>query len=189
MKIKYNAPTTLTFAFVCAAVLILNQTILRGISQSWFAVGPRGSFSAANARCWITLFTHVIGHADWNHLISNFSLILLIGPILEANYGSRGLFLMIVLTALITGILNVLIFPSYLMGASGVVFMMILLASFTNFSEGEIPLTFILILILYIGREVFNSFRQDNISEFAHIVGGLCGSLFGFFGPSKKGRL
>jgi membrane associated rhomboid family serine protease len=189
MKIKYNAPTTLTFAFVCAAVLILNQTILRGITQHWFAVGPRGSFSAADARCWITLFTHVIGHADWNHLISNFSLILLIGPILEVKYGSRALSLMIACTALITGILNTMLFPSYLMGASGVVFMMILLASFTNFSEGEIPLTFILILILYIGREVFNSFRQDNISEFAHIIGGLCGSLFGFFRPAKKERL
>jgi uncharacterized membrane protein YdcZ (DUF606 family) len=64
--------------------------------------------------------------------------------------------------------------------------MMILLVSFTNFSEGEIPLTFILILILYIGREVFNSFRQDNISEFAHIIGGLCGSLFGFFRPGTN---
>jgi membrane associated rhomboid family serine protease len=188
MKIKYNAPTTLTFAFVCAVVLILNQTILKGIapSQSLFAVGPRGSFSVKSVRCGITLFTHVIGHADWNHLISNFSLILLIGPILEANYGSRALLLMIACTALITGVLNTLLFPSYLMGASGIVFMMILLASFTNFNEGEIPLTFILILILYIGREVFNSFRQDNISEFAHIVGGLCGSLFGFFRLTRK---
>ncbi|MDR0759110.1 MAG: rhomboid family intramembrane serine protease, partial [Treponema sp.] len=140
------------------------------------------------ARCWVTLFTHVIGHADWNHLVSNFSLILLIGPILEARYGSLSLFLMIALTALVTGLLNTLLFSSYLMGASGVVFMMILLASFTNFGEGEIPLTFILILILYLGREVFNSFRQDNISEFAHIVGGLCGSLFGFFRPVRNNR-
>jgi membrane associated rhomboid family serine protease len=189
MRVKYNAPTTLTFTFICAAVLILNQTILRGITQSLFAVGPKGSFSPASLRCWFTLFTHVIGHADWNHLLSNFSLILLIGPILEANYGSRALLLMITCTALITGVLNTLLFSSYLMGASGVVFMMILLASFTNFSEGEIPLTFILILILYIGREVFNSFRQDNISEFAHIVGGLCGSLFGFFKPAKKEKV
>jgi membrane associated rhomboid family serine protease len=127
-----------------------------------------------------------MGHADWNHLVSNFSLILLIGPILEAKYGSQDLFLMIVLTALITGVLNTLLFSSYLLGASGVVFMMILLASFTNFGEGEVPLTFILILILYLGREVFNSFRQDNISEFAHIAGGLCGSLFGFFSPGKN---
>jgi uncharacterized membrane protein YdcZ (DUF606 family) len=64
--------------------------------------------------------------------------------------------------------------------------MMILLASFTNFNKGEIPLTFILVLILYVGRELINSFKSDNISEFAHIVGGFCGSLFGFFRPVKK---
>jgi membrane associated rhomboid family serine protease len=188
MRLKYNAPTTLTFAFLCAAVLILNQSILPDLTRSWFAVGPGGSFSAANPRCWITLVTHVAGHADWSHLISNFSLILLVGPILEANYGSRALLLMIICTALITGILNILLFPGYLMGASGVVFMMILLASFTNITEGEIPLTFILILFLYIGREVFDSFRQDNISEFTHIIGGLCGSLFGIFRAAKKGK-
>jgi membrane associated rhomboid family serine protease len=186
MKIKYNAPVTLTFAFICVAILVLNQTLLRGLTQTYFAVGPKGSFSPQSVRSWVTLFTHIAGHANWDHLISNFSLILLIGPILETNYGSRALLFMIACTALITGVLNVLFFSSYLMGASGVVFMMILLASFTNFNEGEIPLTFFLILILYIGREVFNSFKQDNISEFAHIVGGLCGSLFGFFRPVRK---
>jgi membrane associated rhomboid family serine protease len=69
--------------------------------------------------------------------------------------------------------------------------MMILLASFTNFTAGEIPLTFILILILYLGREILNSFASNNISEFAHIVGGFIGSLFGFLRPrpaKKKGR-
>jgi len=67
-----------------------------------------------------------------------------------------------------------------------VVFMMILLASFTNFSKGEIPLTFILVLILYLGRELFNAFGDDNISQFAHIVGGFIGSLFGFFRVSVR---
>jgi uncharacterized membrane protein YdcZ (DUF606 family) len=61
--------------------------------------------------------------------------------------------------------------------------MMILLASFTNFSSGEIPLTFILILIIYIGREFYDAFggSANNVSQFAHIVGGFIGSLFGFF--------
>jgi membrane associated rhomboid family serine protease len=79
----------------------------------------------------------------------------------------------------------VLFFPTALLGASGVVFMMILLASFTNFSKGEIPLTFILVLILYLGQQIMNSFESNNISEFAHIVGGFCGSLFGFIHPPK----
>jgi membrane associated rhomboid family serine protease len=128
----------------------------------------------------------VIGHSGWSHLVSNFSSILLIGPILEENYGSAALFVMIVITALITGVLNILFFATGLRGASGIVFMMILLASFTNFNKGEIPLTFILVLVIYLGREVFESFSSNNISEFAHIVGGFCGSLFGFFKPSKR---
>jgi membrane associated rhomboid family serine protease len=104
---------------------------------------------------------------------------------LEENYGSSLLLIMMVITALVTGILNILFFRSSLMGASGVVFMMILLSSFTNFTHGEIPLTFILVLILYMGVQLFNSFNSDNISQFAHIVGGLCGSFFGFLRPPK----
>jgi membrane associated rhomboid family serine protease len=151
-------------------------------------VPGRSHFSILNIRNIVTLFTHICGHVNWTHLISNFTLILLIGPMLEENYGSKNILLMIVVTAFVTGILNVLFFNSALMGASGVVFMMILLSSFTNFSRGEIPLTFILVLILYLGvqfLDVFNS-ENNNISQFAHIVGGLCGSFFGFFRPSKK---
>jgi membrane associated rhomboid family serine protease len=186
VKIKYNAPTTLTFAFICAIVLLLSQTLLPSLTTSLFMVPGKGGFSAKDPLSWMRLFTHVIGHADWNHLISNMSFILLIGPILEVTYGSLTLLAMIAITALATGLLNAFLFPTALLGASGVVFMMILLASFTNFNKGEIPLTFILILSLYLGREILNSFKSNDISEFAHIVGGFCGSLFGFFRPNRS---
>ena len=148
-------------------------------------VAGRGVFKFS-FRDIMTLFTHICGHANWAHLISNFTLILVVGPMLEVNYGSKQLLLMIVITALVTGILNAVLFRSALMGASGVVFMMILLSSFTNFSRGEIPLTFILVLILYMGVQIIESFYTDNISQFAHIAGGLCGSFFGFFHPPKR---
>jgi membrane associated rhomboid family serine protease len=186
MRIRYNAPTVLTFAFVSFLVLVLSQTVVPSLAKYWFAVPGRGGFSAGSIRHWFAIVSHIAGHANWTHLISNFSFILLIGPILEENYGSLPLLFMILITALVTGVLNVLFFPKPLMGASGVVFMMILLASFTNFNRGEIPLTFILVLILYLGRELVNSFSANNISEFAHIVGGFCGSLFGFFRPPKR---
>jgi membrane associated rhomboid family serine protease len=186
MRIKYNAPTVLTYTFICVIVLVLSQTIFRGLAEYWFMVPGRGGFSAGSFRCWLTLLTHAAGHENWTHLLSNFSFILLIGPILEENYGAWALLFMILITALVTGILNVLFFRTALMGASGVVFMMILLASFTNFNKGEIPLTFILVLVLYLGRELVNAFSSNNISEFAHIAGGFCGSLFGFFRPPKR---
>jgi membrane associated rhomboid family serine protease len=193
MRIKYNAPTVLNFAFFSALVLLLSQTLFRSypLESLWFAAPGKGAFNPASLRCWITLFTHIAGHANWTHLVSNFMVILLIGPILEEHYGSFYLLIMILVTALVTGLLNAFFFSSGLMGASGVVFMMILLASFTNFTTGEIPLTFILILILYLGREILNSFASNNISEFAHIVGGFIGGLFGFFRPGagkKRGR-
>jgi membrane associated rhomboid family serine protease len=181
MRIKYNAPTVLTYAFISALVLILSQTLLRGLEENWFMVPGRGDFSPGSFRNWFGIISHIAGHANWTHLLSNFSFILLLGPILEENYGSLSLLFMILITALVTGVLNVLLFRTALMGASGVVFMMILLASFTNFNRGEIPLTFILVLVLYLGRELVNAFNSNNISEFAHIAGGFCGSLFGFF--------
>jgi membrane associated rhomboid family serine protease len=146
-------------------------------------VSGKGNFSVTSFRNWVTLFTHVLGHKNWQHLVSNFTAILLIGPILEEIYGTYSLLIMIAITALVTGALNAVFFSSSLLGASGVLFMMILLASFTNFNRGEIPLTFILVLVLYLGKEFFGSLAREpdeNISHFAHIVGGFIGSLFGF---------
>jgi membrane associated rhomboid family serine protease len=185
MKIKYNAPTVLTFAFLSAIVLVISQTLLPSLTENWFMVPGRTQFSPSSINHWLCVFTHVLGHTNWTHLIANFSFILLLGPILEEMYGSLSLCLMILITAFVTGILNILLFPTALLGASGVVFMMILLASFTNFNQGEIPLTFILVLVFYLGREFFNAIQSNTISEFAHIMGGFCGSLFGFFRPQS----
>lgn len=186
MRLKYNAPTTLTFTLICALVLTLDSLLMPSLVETWFSAPSRGAFQTGSARDFIRLFTHVIGHADLSHFLSNFAFILLLGPMLELTYGSLTLLLMMTITSLVTGVLNILLFPTGLMGASGIVFMMILLSSFTNFGKGEVPLTFVLIMILYLGREVLSSFQHNSISEFAHIIGGLCGSLFGYFRPSRR---
>ncbi len=179
MRLQYNAPVILTFTFIAAAVLAIESfTPFSGIMR-YFTVGPDAQLT--NPIWYLTLFTHVIGHADWNHLASNFTLILLIGPILEEKYGSRDLLTMMLVTALVTGILHVIFFSGAgLLGASGIVFMLILLSSITN-TRGGIPLTFILVMILFLGKEIFNIFQENQISEFAHIIGGVLGGIFGFF--------
>ena len=93
---------------------------------------------------------------------------------------------MIAATALITGLINVLFFSTGLLGASGIVFMLILLVSFTNVTDGKIPLTFILVALLFVGKEVIQSMQADHVSQAAHIIGGLCGSFFGFILGKKK---
>jgi len=86
------------------------------------------------------------------------------------------------ITAFVTGLLNTIFFSTGLLGASGIVFMLILLASFANIRDGEIPLTFVIVAALYLGQELVNSFKPDNVSQFAHILGGLAGAVFGFGG-------
>ena len=184
MRISYNAPVTLTFALISTLVLVIDLATGRLLTATVFSVGP--SMNLANPLEYIRLFAHVAGHLNWSHLLSNFAFILLLGPILEEKYGSPAILLMILITAVITGVLNIIFLSSGLMGASGIVFMMILLVSFANIKQGEIPLTFILVVVLYLAREVVTALQDDNISQFAHIAGGVCGSLFGFLRPRKS---
>lgn len=182
MRIRYNAPVTLTFALVAALALLLDRSIMPSL-MGLFSVGP--GLNPANPVDYIRLFTHVVGHSSWNHLMSNFAFILLLGPILEEKHGSASLLIMILITAVVTGLINVLFVRGILLGASGVVFMMILLVSFTNIRQGEIPLTFILVVILYLTREVVQSLQDDTVAQFAHLTGGVIGSLFGFLRPTR----
>jgi membrane associated rhomboid family serine protease len=185
MKIKYNAPVILTFTFVSTVVLVLSQIFGDGVLRLFSVPGSREGFRIFSPEAF-RLITHIAGHASWTHLLGNFSFVLLIGPILEEKYGSLPLLFMTAITALVTGILNVLFFSGGLLGASGVVFMLILLISFTNIRAGEIPLTFILIVLLFLVKEILAIFESNNISEFAHIIGGICGGLFGFFFGRRK---
>jgi membrane associated rhomboid family serine protease len=180
MKIRYNAPVVLNYTLISALVLFINPFFGGGIIQQWFMVPGQGFFDSGSVISYIRLFSHIAGHVSWEHLLGNFAIILLVGPILEEKYGSFSLLFMILITALVTGLLNSMLFEGALLGASGVAFMMILLAPFTNTKQGEIPLTFILIIALYVVKEVFQSFQSNDIAEFAHIAGGFCGSIFGF---------
>ena len=193
IRVTYNAPVTLTFVVICTAIMLLDTYVFdRHLAAALFII-PGGKHSShpfdwKAPLDYFRLFSHVFGHADWQHLIANMSLVLLLGPIIESRYGSRVLALVMTITALVTGIINACLITHPEMGASDVVFMMIMLASFTSFAKNEIPLSFILVFILYIGGQFFNfdTLQHNGISVAAHIAGGLCGSLFAFLLTPKK---
>ena len=99
---------------------------------------------------------------------------------LEEKYGSNRLLIVILVIALVTGIAHIIIAPNtMLLGASGVVFAFILLSAVTGSKEG-IPLTFIIVAVLYIGTQVYEGvFNVDNVSQLTHIIGGIIGGVFG----------
>ena len=185
LKISFNAPVTLAFVFLSLLSLILGF-LTGGASTRMLFMTWRSPL--INPLTWLRFFTHVLGHAGWQHYVGNMSYILLLGPMLEEKYGSQKIIEVIGITAVITGLANYIFFPaSALCGASGVVFAFILLTSFTNFRYGEIPLTFILVAFVFIGQQVAEGlFLADNISQFTHILGGIVGAVTGYALSGKK---
>lgn len=186
IRLSFNAPVVLWFAIICTAATLLNYLTKGAANQVIFSTYHS---SLASPLTYLRFLTHVFGHGDWSHLVGNMTYLLLLGPMLEEKYGSKTLVEVIAITAVVTAVANYLLFPMVaLCGASGVVFAFILMSSFTSFKDGEIPLTFILVVVFFLGREIIDGiFVSDQISNFAHIVGGIIGGLAGY-GLNVKSR-
>lgn len=179
LRITFNAPVVLSLVAISFTATLLNYITAGASGRLLFMTYHSALLSPLT---WLRSFTHIFGHADWAHLIGNMSYLLLLGPMLEEKYSSQTLAAVIAITAFITSLVNYIFFPSVaLCGASGVVFAFILVSSFTSFKEGEIPITFILVAIFFIGQQIWEGITvQDNISNMAHIVGGIIGGILGY---------
>ena len=182
--IYINSPVILGLTFTSAIILLVDRATfgaVNGLLTSRFT-------SWLDPLMYIRFFTRVLAHADAGHFFGNFMLILVVGPMMEERYGEKRLLIMLLITAFATGLCNVLFFPRYAtIGASGLAFMLILLSSFVNVKYSGLPLTMLLVGFLYIGNEIIGGLLlDDNISQFSHIVGGLCGAAFGYYFRNEK---
>lgn len=185
VKVSFNAPVTLGIVLICFIVTIIG-IITHG--DSTYLLFMTYHSSLANPLTYLRFFTHIFGHDGINHFIGNATYLLLLGPLLEEKYGSLNLLKVVFITASVTGIINYVVSPdTALCGASGIVFAFIVLSSFTGFKEGEIPLTFILVVILFVGQQVYEGIAiRDNISQLTHVIGGAIGAFVGYrFNKSK----
>lgn len=182
-RLDYNSPVVLSFFFLSFGVLLLNFATGGLSNKLLFSVyrSPMGLFT------FLRFFGHVLGHAGWEHFLGNMMMFLAIGPALEEKYGSRQLLAGMLATAFISGLIYFIFFPGTgLLGASGIVFMMILLSSLSGMKEGKIPMTLLLVGALYFGKELYGmAFVHDGTANLAHIAGGVCGTLAGFIMERK----
>jgi membrane associated rhomboid family serine protease len=179
LSIKFNSPVILTYALICSFVFFFDKIFGFSVMSMFTFLNNTNFVNPINI---FRFVSHIAGHVSLDHLMGNMTFILLLGPIIEERYGSQKTLMMIVVTAVLTAIVNLMFFNTGLIGASGIVFMLIVLVSFTNVKSGEIPVTFILVGIFFVGKELLNSVWADNVSQFAHIMGGICGAAFGFLG-------
>lgn len=185
LKIQYDSPVVLTFALISLAALLIN-----GWTDGWSNTALFSVYrsSLADPLTYVRMLCHVLGHADFTHFVSNICLFLVLGPIVERHYGSINILVSIVITALVSGIVHFVFFPGVsLLGASGIVFMLIFLASVSGFKRGTVPVSLILVAILYLGQEIYAMvYLKDSISQLTHIIGGMCGIICGVCMSGRK---
>lgn len=176
---SYNSPVILTFALLSLGVLLLDFLTAGKSTAMLFSVYR---FSFTDILGYPRLFLHVLGHSGYEHLASNICMLLVIGPMVEEKYGSKNVLISIAATAFVTGVVHIITSDAAMLGASGIVFMLILMASITNFRGGYIPLTLIAVAAIYLGSEFVDGISiTDNITQLGHIVGGCMGIVCGIF--------
>lgn len=176
---EYNSTIILSFFFLSLIVLMINK-LTKGKTNKILFSSYRSSL--LNPLTYVRLITHILGHQTRSHFTNNFIYILLIGPMLEEKYGSINILKMIIITAIITGIINSTITKNRILGSSGIVFMMIILSSLVNLTNNKIPLTLVLICLFYIVNEILDGLtKKDNVSHLGHLIGAICGFVFGFY--------
>ena len=185
LKISFNSPAILGFTIICFAAVILGQITNDASTNAVFSVYRSSLLSPLT---YLRFVGHVFGHAGWEHFIGNIMLILIVGPLLEEKYGTSNIIFVMLAAALVTGLVNFIFFPNVrLLGASGIVFALILLSSLTSIKEGMIPLTFILVAVIYIGQQIYEGiFVPSNVSNLTHILGGIVGASLGYVMNKNK---
>lgn len=185
LKLTYNSPVILTFSIICLVTLLIDMMTQGGSNRLLFVC--YGHANLLDPLTYLRMFSYVFGHASFAHFAGNITMLLLVGPIVEQHYGSWNTVIMMAVTALAGGLLNMFFFDTGILGASGLVFLMIILSAFTSMKKGEIPLTLILIAAIYLGQEIYSGIAvNDNISHFGHLCGGVSGIGFGIAFHKKK---
>jgi GlpG protein len=177
MKITFDSKATLTLAVL--SILGLFFVNASADSNSIFVLN--GDFQPESPVWYISTLTYIFGHSDFEHIVGNLSIILLLGPLVELKFGWQKFTIMVVSTAFLTAVLHTLLWDNGLIGASGIAFMLIVVTSLLNTRGKDIPITFILVVLLFLGQEIYSSFKNDQISHFAHLFGGAMGAFWGFY--------
>lgn len=195
-KFKFNfvfdSPVTISFSLLSVLLFVLNCLPIKGTPDIKILSSPTTSagpipFMATQISSYLRLFLYAFGSQNFVGLLSNLLFLLMLGPVMEERYGSLVIGIMMAVSVLFSGVLNTCFCETSLQGCMPIIFMMIFLNSFMSFSKKKIPVSFFVIFVFYIVREVSGKTFSEIVGLIICITGGLCGSLFAFL-TSPKAR-
>ena len=177
---SYHYIVTIGYFLICFLIFILNALFKNKVTS--FLKIRRGSIF--NPMNFIRLVTSGFCHTDFTHFRNNFVFILLLGPILEEKFGSLVFLEMLFITTVVSSLFHLLFYDSSAIGASDNVYMMVSLCGICCATDEKIPITFVLLFLFFVLGEIILMFFYiiwDSVGHDGHVVGALCGIVFGYF--------
>lgn len=195
LKINLDSPVAIFFTGICLILFILDYFALKGKISSVLTLSPTNAsgelpFIANNPVSYLRIVFYAFGFKTPVTLITNLLFLMLLGPAIEERYGSVVIGIMMGVSVIFSGVLNACFCTTSLHSFSCIIFMLIFLNSFMSITKKKIPVSFILIVLLYITKEILEKTGENGfgiIQILICIAGGLCGSLLAFL-TSPKAR-
>lgn len=175
MRLTCNAPVMLTLTTLSVFIYLLDTYIIPGFVASYCS----SPHSLTDPNAFLRLFSYPFGHRSWVQLVTNYALLLLIGQILEKRYNALQLLSVIIVSVVLTGLINTFIQANPLVGSDGISVCMVLFISLSYVRKGELPLSLVVIVILFFIAEFDTLFNSDNLSRLSILTGAVLAVLYG----------
>ncbi|MBE6350746.1 MAG: rhomboid family intramembrane serine protease [Spirochaetaceae bacterium] len=179
--IENDAPVTIVFACVALVMVIFQHVIKEPFFLKLLScpgkIGQAQGFNWQQGTEYIRLVLHVFGQQDIQSSLVYYACLLLLGSFVEHRYGSLLYCLMLIVTALVSSVINVCFFSTTLQGMAGIALLLLLLSLFSGDKQKSIQLAILLFLVLFIICEILQSVATKNFS----VVSSFCGALVASF--------
>jgi membrane associated rhomboid family serine protease len=164
-------------------------------NRQWFDRFSLQTFKIIHTKQWYRVFSHVLVHADWSHLLVNMYVLFVFGKVCEAYFnlyfdGKSTLYflLLYVSSVIVSSIYSIIKFKNNkyysAVGASGAVMAVVFTSIFFDpwnklWFFGVIPIPGIVFGALYLAYSYYMGKKNiDNIGHDAHFTGALFGMVF-----------
>jgi len=190
-KVIQDGRTSCTFALIYIVFFVLDTLILKGklnavLLSSPTAAGGDRPFVVSEFMSYLKILLYPFSTQDGNLFMISVALICMFGPAMEERYGSIIIAIMMVVSTVFSGVLTACFCKHSASGPLSIIYMLLFLNAFFNFSKKKIPLSFIfeVVFIILIDLLLYHN-PNGVVGVIVGIAGGLCGSLFAFLASPK----
>lgn len=183
---------------LCIIMFILQFILPPALTSALVLSGPPQAGGLLSTIVYVlthlwTTITYMFLHANIMHIFFNMLMLFFFGPLLERQIGSARFLGLYLGSGVLAGLVQVLVFPGAVIGASAAVFgvmgALAMLMPDLRIYLYFVPMKIIYAVILFAVLDLLLIPSGDQVAHAAHLVGLAAGLAYGYLIKKNKGRV